>query len=305
MKRIISAVLAAAMLCVCAAAAAETAVTSFYPIWLLTLNLTKGIDGITVENLASPDTGCLHDYQLQTGDMKALAKADVFLVNGAGMESYLDNVFGAFPELTVITAADGIPLIENVTGLVIGDTDEADEDADEAEVNAHIWLDAGNAALMAANLAKGLADAFPQYAEQIGANLEEYALRLEQLDDELTEGLKDLRSRDIITFHEAFPYFAKAYGLNVAAVVNREPGETLTPTQLKQLIVTVRELGVPPLFAEPQYEDLSARTLAAETGAVIYTLDPVVTGPETDVPYDYYETVMRENMRVLREALGE
>lgn len=305
MKRIISAVLAAAMLCVCAAAAAETAVTSFYPIWLLTLNLTKGIDGITVENLASPDTGCLHDYQLQTGDMKALAKADVFLVNGAGMESYLDNVFGAFPELTVITAADGIPLIENVTGLVIGDTDEADEDADEAEVNAHIWLDAGNAALMAANLAKGLAEAFPQYAEQIGANLEEYALRLEQLDDELTEGLKDLRSRDIITFHEAFPYFAKAYGLNVAAVVNREPGETLTPTQLKQLIVTVRELGVPPLFAEPQYEDLSARTLAAETGAVIYTLDPVVTGPETDVPYDYYETVMRENMRVLREALGE
>ena len=294
-----------AVLCVCTAAAAETAVTSFYPIWLLTLNLTKGIDGITVENLASPDTGCLHDYQLQTGDMKALAKADVFLVNGAGMESYLENVFEAFPELTVITAADGIPLVENVTGLVIGNAETADEDADEAEVNAHIWLDAGNAAVMAANLAKGLADAFPQYAEQISANLEEYTLRLEQLDNELREGLKDLQSRDIITFHEAFPYFAKAYGLNVAAVVNREPGETLTPTQLKQLIVTVRELGVPPLFAEPQYKDLSARTLAAETGAVIYSLDPVVTGPETDVPYDYYETVMRENMRVLREALGE
>ncbi|MCQ2457841.1 MAG: zinc ABC transporter substrate-binding protein [Clostridia bacterium] len=305
MKRVISLLMVFAVLCVCTAAAAETAVTSFYPIWLLTLNLTKGIDGITVENLASPDTGCLHDYQLQTGDMKALAKADVFLVNGAGMESYLENVFEAFPELTVITAADGIPLVENVTGLVIGNAETADEDADEAEVNAHIWLDAGNAAVMAANLAKGLADAFPQYAEQISANLEEYTLRLEQLDNELREGLKDLQSRDIITFHEAFPYFARAYGLNVAAVVNREPGETLTPTQLKQLIVTVRELGVPPLFAEPQYEDLSARTLAAETGAVIYSLDPVVTGPETDVPYDYYETVMRENMRVLREALGE
>ena len=92
--------------------------------------------------------------------------------------------------------------------------------------------------------------------------------------------------------------------LEVLAVVNREPGETLTPAQMAALAAAVVELGKPPLFVEPQYEDLSARTLSAETGARVFTLDPVVTGPEENVPPDYYETVMRENMRTLQEALG-
>ena len=73
-------------------AAAETVVTSFYPIYLFALNLTQGIDGITIRNLAAPNTGCLHDYQLSTGDMKVLNKADVFLINGAGMELSLIHI---------------------------------------------------------------------------------------------------------------------------------------------------------------------------------------------------------------------
>jgi len=93
-------------------------------------------------------------------------------------------------------------------------------------------------------------------------------------------------------------------GLEVLAVVNREPGETLTPAQLSELVEVVRELNNPPLFVEPQYEDLSARTISAETGAKVYTLDPVVTGPEEDVPLDYYDTIMLQNMTVLQEALG-
>jgi len=278
----------------------ETVVTSFYPIWLLALNLAEGIPELEVRNLAAPDTGCLHDYQLQTGDMKVLAEADLFLVNGAGMESYLDLVFSAFPDLPVSAASDGIPLLYEGGALQIGESEE-----EEGEANAHIWLSAANAALMAANMAKAMTAHFPQYQDQIQENLTALTLRLEALHEELKEGLSNLPRRGIITFHEAFPYFASAYGLEVLAVVNREPGETLTPAQLAQLADAMVELGVPPLFVEPQYEDLSARTLAAETGAEIYTLDPVVTGPETDVPLDYYETVMRQNMATLQEALTE
>ena len=76
-------------------------------------------------------------------------------------------------------------------------------------------------------------------------------------------------------------------------------GETLTPSQMAALAVAIEELGKPPLFVEPQYEDLSARTISAETGAPVYTLDPAVTGPESDVPLDYYETVMLRNMETL------
>ena len=276
----------------------ETVVTSFYPIWLLALNLTDGLDGVTVRNLAAPDTGCLHDYQLQTGDMKVLASADVFLINGAGMEAFLDHIREAFPDLPVISAADGIPLLYGLDALEIGEAE-----TEEEEANAHIWLSAANAARMAENLAAGLMEHLPSHAERIQQNLESLRSRLLSLDGLLRDGLRDLSRKDIVTFHEAFPYFAHAYGLRVAAVVNREPGETLSPAQMAHLADVLMELNCPPLFVEPQYEDLSARTLAAETGCSVYMLDPVVTGPGDNVPLDYYETVMLENLRVLQEAL--
>ena len=276
----------------------ETVVTSFYPVWLLALNLADGVPDLRIRNLAAPDTGCLHDYQLQTGDMKVLSEADLFLINGAGMESYLDHVFSSFPALPVAEAAEGIPLLAETDALAIGEIDEGDE------VNAHIWLNAANAAAMAANLARAMERQFPDRQPLIRKNLEALRSRLLALDQELRAGLSALPRKEIITFHEAFPYFAQAYGLDIVAVVNREPGETLTPAQLSQLADAIVSMGTPPLFVEPQYEDLSARTLAAETGAAVYTLDPIVTGPEEDVPLDYYETVMRRNMLTLRQALG-
>ena len=296
MKKVFAFLLALVLLP--AASLGETIVTSFYPIWLLALNLADGVPGLEVRNLAAPGTGCLHDYQLQTGDMKVLSEADLFLVNGAGMESYLDHVFSAFPDLPVAEAAAGIPLLTETDTLTIG------ENEDDGEINAHIWLSAANAAVMAENLAKAMEAQFPDRQEKIEDNRKALQARLLALDQELREGLSGLPRKGIITFHEAFPYFARAYGLDIVAVVNREPGETLTPAQLAQLAEAIVALDAPPLFVEPQYEDLSARTLAAETGAAIYTLDPVVTGPEEDVPPDYYETVMRRNMETLREALG-
>ena len=298
MKRILTILLVLLLALLPAAAFAGTVVTSFYPIYLFTLNLTRGLDGVTVRNLASPGTGCLHDYQLQTGDMKALSDADAFLINGAGMESFLDRVFQAFPDLPVITAADGIPLLSDTGAEEVGDKDPSET------VNAHVWLDAGNASKMVRNLSDGLVRIFPQHKAAIEANRDEYVSRLEKLDSELREGLKDLPHKDIVTFHDAFPYFAKAYGLNVVAVVRREPGEALSPAQLAKLTDTVRRLGTPPLFTEPQYEDLAAKTLAAETGAKVYQLDPAVTGPDADIPADYYETVMRRNMETLKTALS-
>lgn len=298
MKKYLTLLVAAVLALLPAASLAETIVTSFYPIYLFTLNLTEGLDGVEVRNLAAPGTGCLHDYQLQTGDMKTLAEADAFLINGAGMESYLSLVTAAFPDMPVVDASQGIELMaEDGNTPAVGES--------ETEVNAHVWLDVSNAIQMVENLAAGLMDACPARADAIAANRDAYILRLAALDEELREGLAGLPHKDIITFHEAFPYFAKAYGLNVAAVVNREPGDALSPSQLASLVQIVRDLGIPPLFVEPQYEDLAAQTLARETGAEVYMLDPAVTGPETDIPLTYYEDVMRENMRVLIEALGE
>lgn len=278
------------------AASAETIVTSFYPVWLITLNLTKGLDHVTVRNLAAPSAGCLHDYQLQTADMKVLSDADALLVNGAGMEAFLPEITRAMPDLPVIVASDGIDLLKNDCTVQIGDAEE--------ETNSHIWLDPKRAIQMAENLAEGLNGILPGAEDLIAANLAEYRARLLELDESIKKGLENLVSRDIVTFHEAFPYFASAYGLRVVAVVNKEPGETLSPAQMGQLILAIQDLGNPPLFVEPQYTDLSARTLANETGSKVFILDPVVTGPEEDVPLDYYEKIMLQNMDSLISALG-
>lgn len=300
MKKCLTLMLAMLMLAAPAAASAETIVTSFYPIYLFALNLLDGIEGVEVANLAAPGTGCLHDYQLQTGDMKMLAQADAFLINGAGMEGYLEGVFDAFPQLPVVDASAGIALLEDCSDH---GHDHDDHDHDHA-YNAHIWLDAQNAILMVNNLADGLKAVLPTHADVIAANRDGYVARLTALDDELTATLSAVENKDIITFHEAFPYFAQAYGLNVAAVVNRDPDDALSPRALAELCKTVAALGAPPLFIEPQYEDMAAQTIARETGAAIHTLDPIVTGPEADVPLTLYEDVMRQNLSVLLEALG-
>lgn len=286
-----------------ALAGAETVVTSFYPIYLFALNLLDGIEGVEVANMAEPGTGCLHDYQLQTGDMKLLARADAFLINGAGMEGYLSGVFDAFPALPVVDASVGVALLEDCS-----DHDHNGHHSHHEHdhtFNAHIWLDAGNAIQMISNLADGLTAALPAHADTIEANRADYVARLTALDAELESALANVLRKDIITFHEAFPYFAEAYGLHVAAVINRDPDDALSPRQLAELCKTVIALGAPPLCTEPQYEDMAAQTIARETGAPLCTLDPIVTGPASNIPLTLYEDVMRQNLAALLEVLGE
>ena len=298
MRKFVSLLLALLLFCTPALASAETVVASFYPIYLFALNLLHNVEGVELAALAEPTSGCLHDYQLQTSDMKVLAQADVFLINGAGMEGYLEGVFEAFPSLPVADASAGVTLLEDCS-----DHHHDEHDHDHA-VNAHIWLDASNAAMMVSNLADGLIAALPAHAEAIAANRDAYTARLTALHEEINMSLAGLSRRDIITFHEAFPYFANAYGLNVAAVINRDPDDALSPRQLAELCKTVKNLGAPPLFTEPQYEDMAAQTISRETGAPVYTLDPVVTGP-ADAPLTHYEDAMRANLAVLLDALGD
>ena len=294
---------------------AESVVTSFYPIFIFVRNLCDGIEEVQVRNLAAPDFGCLHDYQLTVSDMKALSKADVFCINGAGMEEYLTHVYEALPELLVIDASDGaeeVLLLDGDGEPAEHDHDEEDEELEEHhehshehhhDLNPHIWMDVSNAIIMVRNLSEGLSEAMPNHREQFERNRDQYIARLVALDDELKEKLEVLTKKDIVTFHEAFPYFAYAYGLNVAAVMAVEPGDALNPKEMMDLIRTENALGNPPLFTEPQYDSPIARTVSEETGAPMYQLDPCVTGPENP-SLTYYEDVMRENLRILQTALG-
>ena len=87
-----------------------TVVTSFYPMYIAAENVIGDADGVRLENLSEPQTGCLHDFQLTPEDMVLLSKADVFIINGGGIENFLSEVASRYPNLTIIEAGEGIEM---------------------------------------------------------------------------------------------------------------------------------------------------------------------------------------------------
>lgn len=264
-------------------AALRRVVTSFYPVYVTALNVTAGVEGVEVTNLTSPHLGCLHDYQLTTGDVRQLSEADLLLANGAGMEPFLDKVARQSPGLRVVEVSEGIPLMDG---------------------NSHVWVSFDGARRQTENIVAALSELAPEHAAAFRANGEAYRARLTALEERMRSALAPYAGTPIVTFHEAFPYFARDFRLEVAGVIEREPGTEPSARELADTVKLVRARGVKALFAEPQFPDRSAQVIAAETGAKVYQLDPVVTGPsEPEAARGAWLAAMEKNLGVLRDAL--
>ncbi len=261
------------------AAAPLRIVTTFYPLYIATRNITDQVPGVETINLTRPAAGCLHDYQLTPADLVTLQTADILVANGAGLEAFLDKALRQAPRARVIQASVGIPLLNG---------------------NPHVWVSPALAIRQVANITAGLTRYDPPRAGLYRANAARYTAQLQALRDIMHRALQDLPSRDIITFHEAFPYFAQEFGLRVAAVIEREPGSAPDARTLAATIETVKRLRAPAVFVEPQYPARAAATIARETGAQIAMLDPCVTGPLTP---DAYLRSMEKNLAELRRVL--
>ena len=263
-------------------------VTSFYPIYLETINITRGVSGVEVVNMTPPQTGCLHDYQLTPEDMKLLETADIFVVNGLGMESFLDKVIEARPNLKIIDASDTkeiVPIME------------------DGKPNPHVWLSITYAIAQVKNISSKLCELDPERADTYKRQTLDYVDELTTLRDELHLSLTMLPNKEIVTFHEAFPYLASEFGLKIAAVIEREPGTEPTPQELSETIEKINSLPVKIIFTEPQYSSKAAETIARETGAQIFELDPIVTGEAKPENLLDYVDRMLNNVITLAKAL--
>jgi zinc transport system substrate-binding protein len=289
LRRIASVLLLGALLQFCFAAAANAkplrVLASFYPMYVMALNVVGDTPGVRVECMTEPITGCLHDYQLTPANLQTLASSDVFIVNGAGMENFLAKAAGQAPHLKVIQASEGVKLLHG---------------------NPHVWVSPGGAIAETAAIARGLAAADPAHAAAYEKNAAAYTARLEALRQKMHAALDGLQHRDIITFHEAFPYFASEFHLNIVGVVEREPGSEPSAGELAQTITLVRQSKVKALFAEPQYPAKSAQVIERETGVPVRILDPAVTGPKDPAQArDTYLKTMEANLTVLQKALQD
>ena len=286
-------------------------VTSFYPLYISTINIAKDIPNVTVTNMTKSQTGCLHDYQLTPQDLKTLENADILVINGAGMESFLDGIISQYPNLQIINATEGLNLLEDDTHShddhdhdhdVHDDNDEHAEDHDH-EYNAHVWVSVTGNIEEVKNISSQLENLNPENKDAYAANTDTYVSKLEDLKNEMHTELDNLPNRNIITFHEAFPYFAEEFNLNIAGVIEIEPDSEPSAKEIEEIINTVKTKNIKALFTEPQYSSKVAETIATETGVTVYELDPIVTGDANADAYDDYINKMKKNLDILKEAL--
>lgn len=284
--------------------------TSTFPLYQITRNITLGDNGVEVELMIPAQMGCPHDYALTPQDMRKLARADVLITNGLGMEEFLGApVRKANPNLTLIDSSHGIKQVLPSTKTAEDEHDHAPKThgheayRDAHGANPHLFASPRMAALLTANIANALAEFHPAGAAVYTANGQAYSQRLNRLADEMAALGKRLDNNRIVTQHGVFDYLARDMGLEVVAVVQAHAGQDPSAAEILAIVKTIRAKKAGAIFTEPQYPEAVGATLAKEAGIATARLDPAATGPE-QAPLDYYEQVMRANLNTLEQTLG-
>ncbi len=277
-------------------------VTSFYPMYVATANIVEGVEDIELKNLTASTTGCLHDYQITTSDMIKLSHADALVINGDGMESFIEKAISTYPKLNIINASQGIR--ENFIHEEEHEHKEHihEHEEHEHEENSHYWVSISLYMEQIKNIKDAIIIICPNSKEKIEKNTKEYLSKLEELRTKMHDALDVIENKKVVTFHEAFEFFADEFDLDVVAVIEREPGTYPSSKDVAEIIDLIKEKDVKAIFVEPQYSRSAADTISRETGVSVYNLDPVVTG---DLNKDAYIEIMDNNLKNLQEAFSK
>lgn len=292
-------------------------VTSFYPMYVMTANLIDGISELQVTNLSEPKTGCLHDYQLTPADLKLLSKADLFVINGCDMESFLDNVMEEYQDLTIVETTSGQTPIqggehdheqEDVDHEEEHDHEQEDVDHEEAhdhahESNGHMWMSVASYRGQVEYLAERLCEQYPMYATQIADNAKAYDSQLEALAHRQEKLTAKTGGTDVVLLHSAYAYVAKDYGWEVSVLMDLDEEDQVAALSAGDLALAVSEInekGIRVILAEETYGASVAESLEQETDAKVVYLDTCNRG---DFSLDSYLVSMNHNIDLLYEAL--
>lgn len=252
-------------------------VTSFYPIYIAAKNIIGGCEGVTLQNLSEPQTGCLHDYQLTTGDMRTLSQADALIINGGGMESFLPDVAGQYPDLAVIDASTQAALLEE---------------------NAHAWMSVEGHITQIKTITDSLSALDTAHAREYQENAAVYQEKLEILRQKQQDALRTFRTRKILIFHEAFAYVARDYGLSVSGGMDLDEERQVSAGEVADILRLIRQQDVDVILAEELYGRRMCETVQKEADVQVIYLDTCVRG---DYEADSYLRAMEENLEQMKK----
>lgn len=253
-------------------------VTSFYPMYVAAKNVVGDCEGVRLQNLSEPQTGCLHDYQLTTEDMKLLSTADVFIVNGGGIESFLTDVVSQYPDLQVINACENLELEED---------------------NAHAWMSMSRYLVQLETIRDGLAAADPEREDVYRENEAAYAGQVQALMDSAQDLKEKLDGQPVILFHEAYEYVAEDYGLDVVGVMDLDEERQVSAGEVADILSAIEKYDVHVILAEELYGKDMGDLMEAQTDVTAVYLDALTRG---DYEADSYLKGMEQNIALLREV---
>lgn len=269
-----------------------TVVTSFYPMYIAALNIVDGVEGVRLENLSEPQTGCLHDFQLTPEDMKLLSTADVFVINGGGIESFMSDVAKAYPKLDVVEACEDVALLSDAES-------DSDHDHDHGDENAHAWMSVPRYRTMVQTIASRLAEKDAKHADEYYANAKAYDAKLAVLEEKINS-LKSLTNgQNIIIFHEAYAYVADDFSMNACYLLDLDEERSVSAGEIKQVIGAIKDDGVSVILAEELYGKSMGDTVSRETDVHVIYIDPLNRG---EYDKDSYLYGMEHNIELIKEA---
>jgi len=266
------------------------------PVYTAALQVTKGVDGVYIECLAPPKTGCLHDYQLTPENAISLSKADILVINGAGAESFLGDVTTNYPNLRIVDTSEGVNLIE-----ISHDHDHGHGHDDEFLYNEHIWTSPSNYIKQVENLRDGLARLIPENAEKFRQNADEYISEIQSIKSELLQAASSLPTLNCILFHDSLAYFAKELGLNTIASFSIGEDTALSAGDLARAADAAKKAGKVLLLYDDQYDTEYSSVAEKAEKSLVLKLDTAVLGGGVS-PENAWINAMRNNLQLLKSA---
>jgi zinc/manganese transport system substrate-binding protein len=248
-----------------------------------------GNDRVSVTTLVGPN-GDVHVYTPAPADAQKIADAKIVVINGLGLEGWLPRlVQSSGGKATIVTAT------ANITPRKLG-----------ADADPHAWQSVANARIYVANIRDAFAAAEPAGAEAYRANAEAYLTKLDALDREVREAVAQIpvTHRKVISTHNAFGYFAAAYGIEFLAPLGVSTESEPSARDIAGIITQIRTAKIPAIFLENISDPRLIQRIAAETGAKVggTLYSDSLTGEKGDAPT--YIELVRHNIRALTSALA-
>ena len=257
-------------------------VTSFYPIYIMTSNITKSAENIELSNMTDVNTGCLHDYTLQPIDLKKIEKADIFIENGLGIESFNDKLIGLFENLEIVNATS------KLTEII----------REEDEINGHTWTSIDNYIKQVDEIKENLKEKNPANGEIYEKNAQEYKEKLIELREKYYEQLANLKGKKAVVLNESFAYLLKDLEMETIDLHTDHEESTISAENLREIIDEMKANDINIIIIDKDDNEKNAQMIKDETGAKIYKLNSCLKG---ELDNDAYINAMNENLEVLKE----